>query len=99
MKNEGHPRFYSVSGRVKKTGDIGSPSNIIVEQLIEEFCGGMLDGHIFKAYLQGGFGRNTTTTMSNIALDFGALEEFGCFIGSAAVVVFSDQDRIPDVAL
>ena len=98
--DEGHPRFYSVSGRVKKPGVVRARSNITVEQLIEEFCGGMLDGHIFKAYLPGGAsGGILPATMSNIALDFGTLEEFGCFIGSAAVVVFSDQDRIPDVSL
>ena len=69
-------------------------------QLIDEFCGGMLDGHTLKAYLPGGAsGGILPATLSDIALDFGRLEEFGSFIGSAAVVVFSDQDRIPDVSL
>ena len=98
--DEGHPRFYSVSGRIKKPGIVRAPSNITAAKLIEEFCGGILDGHTFKAYLPGGAsGGILPATMSDIALDFGTLEEFGCFIGSAAVVVFSDQDTIPDVAL
>ena len=97
---EGRPRFYSVSGRVKKPGIVRARSGMTVWKLITEFCGGMLDGHTFKAYLPGGAsGGILPANMSNIALDFGTLEEFGCFIGSAAVVVFSDQDKIPDVSL
>ncbi len=98
--DEGHPRFYSVSGRVKKPGIVRASSNVTARQLIEEVCGGMLDGHAFKAYLPGGAsGGILPASMSDIALDFGTLEEFGCFIGSAAVVVFSDKDKVPDIAL
>ena len=60
----------------------------------------MIEGHIFKAYLPGGAsGGILPASMANIALDFGTLEEFGCFVGSAAIVVFSEKDKVPDIAL
>jgi formate dehydrogenase len=93
-------RSYSVSGRVKEPGVKLAPAGTTIRELIEEFCGGMLDGHSFKAYLPGGAsGGILPATMDDIPLDFGTLEEHGCFIGSAAVVVFSDQDNMRDAAL
>ncbi len=93
-------RSYSVSGRVKQPGVKLAPAGITIRELIEEFCGGMLDGHRFKAYLPGGAsGGILPASMDDVPLDFGTLEEHGCFIGSAAVVVFSEQDNMKDVAL
>ncbi len=93
-------RSYSVSGRVRKPGVKLAPAGVTVKELIDEFCGGMQDGHRFKAYLPGGAsGGILPASLSHIPLDFGTLEEHGCFIGSAAVVVFSDQDNMRDVAL
>ncbi len=92
-------RSYSVSGRVKQPGVKFAPAGISAQELIDEFCGGMLDGHSFKAYLPGGAsGGILPASMANLPLDFGTLEEYGCFIGSAAVVVFSDHDNMCDVA-
>jgi formate dehydrogenase len=97
---EGRPRFYSVSGRVKNPGIVLAPSGVTALDLINNFCGGMLDGHHLKAYLPGGAsGGILPASMADIPLDFGTLEEFGCFVGSAAVVVFSNHDKIPAVAL
>tara|TARA_Y100001970_G_C14258817_1_gene877853 strand:- start:12705 stop:14408 length:1704 start_codon:yes stop_codon:yes gene_type:complete len=93
-------RSFSVSGRVREPGMKLAPAGITVKELIEEFCGGMLDGHNFKAYLPGGAsGGILPATMNHIPLDFGTLEEYGCFIGSAAVIILSDQDNIKEAAL
>ncbi|HYZ27213.1 MAG TPA: NAD(P)H-dependent oxidoreductase subunit E [Geminicoccaceae bacterium] len=93
-------RSYSVSGRVKQPGVKLAPAGITARELIEEFCGGMADGHTFKAYLPGGAsGGILPASMADIPLDFGKLEEHGCFVGSHAVVVLSDQDDIKAVAL
>ena len=93
-------RSFSVSGRVKEPGVKLAPAGITVRELIDEYCGGMMDGHSFTAYLPGGAsGGILPASMSDIPLDFGTLEKHGCFIGSAAVVVFSDQDDVSGVAL
>ncbi len=93
-------RSYSVSGRVNKPGVHLAPAGISLAELIEEFCGGMAPGHTLKAYLPGGAsGGILPASMDNVPLDFGTLEEHGCFIGSAAVVVLSDQDDMRAVAL
>ncbi|NQU59718.1 MAG: NAD(P)H-dependent oxidoreductase subunit E [Rhodospirillales bacterium] len=93
-------RSFSVSGRVKKPGVKLAPAGITVRELIDEFCGGMADGHDFKGYLPGGAsGGILPASMGDIPLDFGTLEEHGCFIGSAAVVVLSDKDSARDAAL
>ena len=93
-------RSFSVSGRVKSPGVKLAPAGITAAELIEEYCGGMADGHVFRAYLPGGAsGGILPAAMSDIPLDFGTLEKHGCFIGSAAVVVFSQADDIPGVAL
>lgn len=93
-------RSFSVSGRVKEPGVKLAPAGITITELIDEFCGGMADGHTFKAYLPGGAsGGILPASMSDIPLDFGTLEEHGCFIGSAAVIVLSDQDNAKDAAL
>ncbi len=93
-------RSYSVSGRVREPGVKLAPAGITVQELIEEHCGGMADGHEFRAYLPGGAsGGILPAAMNDIPLDFGTLEKYGCFIGSAAVVIFSQEDDIRDVAL
>jgi NADH:ubiquinone oxidoreductase subunit F (NADH-binding)/NADH:ubiquinone oxidoreductase subunit E len=93
-------RSFSVSGRVKNPGVKLAPAGISVKELIEEFCGGMADGHVFKGYLPGGAsGGILPASMADIPLDFGTLEPHGCLIGSAAVVVLSDKDDMKAVAL
>ena len=93
-------RSYSVSGRVREPGVKLAPAGITIRELIDEFCGGMQDGHHFKAYLPGGAsGGILPASLGDVPLDFGTLEQYSCFIGSAAVVVFSEQDNMKDVAL
>jgi formate dehydrogenase len=93
-------RSYSVSGRVRDPGVKLAPAGITVQELIDEFCGGMADGHEFRGYLPGGAsGGILPSRMNDIPLDFGTLEKYGCFIGSAAVVVFSQVDDVRGVAL
>jgi formate dehydrogenase len=93
-------RSFSVSGRVKKPGVVLAPAGVTVHELIEEFCGGMTDGHSFKAYLPGGAsGGILPASMGNLPLDFGTLEKYGCFVGSHAVVILSDKDDMKAVAL
>ena len=93
-------RSFSVSGRVKEPGVKLAPAGITMRELIEEYCGGMLEGHAFKAYLPGGAsGGILPAGMADIPLDFGTLEQHGCFVGSHAVVVLSDQDDMKAVAL
>ena len=93
-------RSYSVSGHVKEPGVKLAPAGITITELIDEFCGGMEDGHTFKGYLPGGAsGGILPASMADIPLDFGTLEPHGCFIGSAAVVVLSDKDDMKRVGL
>jgi NADH:ubiquinone oxidoreductase subunit F (NADH-binding)/NADH:ubiquinone oxidoreductase subunit E len=93
-------RSFSVSGRVKEPGVKFAPAGITVRELIDEYCGGMADGHSFKGYLPGGAsGGILPASMGDIPLDFGTLEEHGCFIGSAAIVILSDKDSIKEAAL
>jgi len=87
-------RSFSVSGRVKKPGVHLAPAGITVKELIAEYCGGMLDGHAFYGYLPGGAsGGILPASMGDIPLDFDTLNQYGCFIGSAAVVILSDKDK------
>ncbi len=93
-------RSFSVSGRVKNPGMKLAPSGITVRELIDEFCGGMADGHTFHAYLPGGAsGGILPASMGDIPLDFGTLEKYGCFIGSAAIIILSEQDSVKAAAL
>ncbi|WP_025917614.1 NADH-ubiquinone oxidoreductase-F iron-sulfur binding region domain-containing protein [Herminiimonas sp. CN] len=86
-------RSFSVSGRVKKPGVHLAPAGITLRELLDEYCGGMQDGHALYAYLPGGAsGGILPTAMSDIPLDFDTLQPYGCFIGSAAVIVLSEQD-------
>jgi formate dehydrogenase len=86
-------RSFSVSGRVKNPGVKLAPAGITIQELIDEHCGGMLDGHAFYGYLPGGAsGGILPAKMNNIPLDFDTLQPYGCFIGSAAIVVLSDKD-------
>ena len=93
-------RSFSVSGRVNKPGVHFAPAGISVRELIEEYCGGMEDNHTFYGYFPGGAsGGILPASLGDVALDFDTLQEYGCFIGSAAIVVFSDQDRARDLAV
>lgn len=93
-------RSYSVSGRVKNPGVKLAPAGITIQELIDEYCGGMQDGHTFYGYLPGGAsGGILPATMNDIPLDFDTLQPYGCFIGSAAVMVFGDKDKARDMAL
>jgi len=93
-------RSYSVSGRVRNPGVKLAPAGVTITELIEEYCGGMLPGHRLMAYLPGGAsGGILPASLSDIPLDFGQLEKYGCFIGSAAVIVLSDQDDVREAAL
>ena len=99
----GHPgpRSWSVSGRVKNPGVKLAPAGITVRELIENHCGGMADGHTFKAYLPGGAsGGILPASMGDIPLDFGGeLAKQGSFVGSHAIVVFSDKDSAKDATV
>jgi formate dehydrogenase len=93
-------RSYSVSGRVKNPGMKLAPAGITVRELIDEYCGGVADGHSFRAYLPGGAsGGILPASMGDIPLDFGTLEKYGCFIGSAAIIVLSQADSVRAAAL
>jgi formate dehydrogenase len=93
-------RSFSVSGRVRKPGVKLAPAGISAQELIDEFCGGMLRGHTFKGYLPGGAsGGILPAAMADLPLDFGTLEAHGCFVGSHAFVVLSQHDDTKAVAL
>jgi formate dehydrogenase len=92
-------RAFSLSGRVRLPGVKIAPAGITVRELIDEFGGGMADGHDFAAYLPGGAsGGMLPASMGDLPLDFGKLEALGCFVGSGAVVVFSQHDDLKAVA-
>ncbi len=93
-------RSFSVSGRVKSPGVKLAPAGITIAELIEEYCGGMQEGHAFYAYLPGGAsGGILPASLNNIPLDFDTLQPYGCFIGSAAVIVLGHQDSARHAAL
>ena len=93
-------RSFSVSGRVAKPGVHLAPAGITARELIAEYCGGMLPGHEFYAYLPGGAsGGILPASLGDVPLDFDTLQPHGCFIGSAAVIILSQQDRARDAAL
>lgn len=92
-------RSFSVSGRVRRPGVHLAPAGITVRELIDEYCGGMLEGHAFYGYLPGGAsGGILPAAMGNIPLDFDTLQPYGCFIGSAAIVILSDHDSATQAA-
>ena len=92
-------RSFSVSGRVRRPGVHLAPAGITVRELIDEYCGGMQEGHDFYAYLPGGAsGGILPASLGDVPLDFDTLQAHGCFIGSAAVVILSDRDRARDAA-
>jgi NADH:ubiquinone oxidoreductase subunit F (NADH-binding)/NADH:ubiquinone oxidoreductase subunit E len=92
-------RSFSVSGRVKSPGVKLAPAGITLQELIDEYCDGMAEGHTLYAYLPGGAsGGILPASMNNIPLDFDTLQPYGCFIGSAAVIVLSTQDTAVNAA-
>jgi formate dehydrogenase len=93
-------RSFSVSGRVREPGVKLAPAGITMRELLDEYCGGMQDGHTFYAYLPGGAsGGILPASLADVPLDFDTLQRYGCFIGSAAVVVLSDRDTARAAAL
>lgn len=93
-------RSFSVSGRVNKPGVHLAPAGITLRELVDEYCGGMQDGHTLYGYFPGGAsGGILPASLADVPLDFDTLHEYDCFIGSAAVVVFSDKDRARDLAV
>ena len=93
-------RSFSVSGHVRQPGVKLAPAGIALTELIDEYCGGMLEGHQLKAYLPGGAsGGILPASLADVPLDFDTLQEHDCFIGSAAVVVLSDQTDMRGVAI
>ena len=93
-------RSFSVSGRVRQPGVKLAPAGITLRELVDQYCGGMAEGHALYAYLPGGAsGGILPASMADIPLDFDTLQPYGCFIGSAAIVVLSQHDRARDAAL
>jgi formate dehydrogenase len=93
-------RRFSVSGRVKHPGVKLAPAGITLRELVDEYCGGMAEGHALYAYLPGGAsGGILPARLADVPLDFDTLQPHGCFIGSAAVMVLSDSDRARDAAV
>jgi formate dehydrogenase len=93
-------RHFSVSGRVKNPGVKLAPAGITLRELVDEFCGGMAEGHTLKGYLPGGAsGGILPASLADLPLDFGTLRDQGCFVGSHAVVVLSGKDDMKAVAL
>lgn len=93
-------RSFSVSGRVKLPGVKRAPAGISVQELIDEYCGGMANGHTLYAYLPGGAsGGILPASLAHLPMDFDTLQPYGAFIGSAAVVVLSQADKARDAAL
>ena len=93
-------RSFSVSGRVKNPGVKLAPAGVTMNELINEYSGGMVDGHTFKGFLPGGAsGGIFPPSMADLPIDFGTFEPHGGFVGSHAVVILSDKDDMKAVAL
>ena len=88
-------RSFSVSGRVRHPGVHLAPAGITLRELIDEYCGGMAEGHQLLAYLPGGAsGGMLPASKADIPLDFDTLQAHRCFIGSAAIIVISTGDDL-----
>ncbi len=84
---------------MRRPGVVEAPAGVTARELVEEFCGGMAEGHRFAAYLPGGAsGGILPASMADLPLDFGTLDAQGCFVGSGAVVVLSDRDDLAEAA-
>ena len=93
-------RSFSVSGRVRLPGVKWAPAGITLRELVDEYCGGMLEGHELYAYLPGGAsGGIFPARLADVPLDFDTLQPHGGFIGSAGVIVLSQHDKARDAAL
>ncbi len=93
-------RSFSVSGRVNKPGVHLAPAGITLRELIDEYCGGMPEGHELYAYFPGGAsGGILPAALADLPLDFDTLQPYGCFIGSAAIIVLSQHDSAREAAL
>ena len=94
-------RLFSVSGRVRVPGVKQAPAGISLRELVDEYCGGMADGHTLRAWLPGGAsgGILPASLADDVPLDFDTLQPYGSFIGSAAIIVLSQHDRVRDAAL
>ncbi len=93
-------RSFSVSGRVNRPGVYLAPAGISVRELIDEYCGGMSEGHELYGYFPGGAsGGMLPALLDGVPLDFDTLQQYGCFIGSAAVIVLSQKDKARAAAL
>ena len=93
-------RAFSISGRVNNPGVHLAPAGISMRELIDEYCDGMLPGHSFYGYFPGGAsGGILPASLGDLPMDFDTLQEHGCFIGSAAVIVFSEHDNAHELAL
>ena len=93
-------RRFSVSGRVSKPGVVLAPAGITLTRLIDDYCGGMAPGHTLYGYFPGGAsGGMLPARLADVPLDFDTLQAHDCFIGSAAIIVFSQHDRARDLAL
>lgn len=96
--DRGRPHYYSVSGRVAEPGVKLAPAGTSARHLIEAYCGGMAPGHTLKAFMPGGAsGGILPAELADLALDFGVLEPYGCFVGSSALIVLSEADDVRDV--
>ena len=85
---------------MKRPGVKLAPAGITLRELVDEYCGGMAEGHTLYAYLPGGAsGGILPAHMADIPLDFDTLQPHGCFIGSAAIIVLGQHDRARDAAL
>jgi formate dehydrogenase len=90
-------RAFSVSGRVREPGVKIAPAGVTLRELVDEWCGGMAQGHALRAYLPGGAsGGILPASLADLPLDFDTLQPHGCFIGSAAIIVLSQHDRVRD---
>jgi formate dehydrogenase len=93
-------RSFSVSGRVNKPGVHIAPAGISLRELIDEYCGGMLAGHELRGYFPGGAsGGILPASLDHLPLDFDTLQDYGSFIGSAAIIVLSQHDSVKEAAL
>ncbi|MGQ0815593.1 MAG: NAD(P)H-dependent oxidoreductase subunit E [Gemmatimonadota bacterium] len=93
-------RFFSVSGRVAKPGVYLAPNGVSVRELVSDYAGGMLPGHELYGFLPGGAsGGILPASLADEPLDFDVLAQYGCFIGSAAIVVLSSHDSAKNAAL
>lgn len=92
------PKLYCLSGHINRPGCYEAPLGLPLQQLIDDFGGGIWKGRRAKAAIPGGISMGLLTASEfDCPLDFSGPGKYGCLgLGTAAVVVMDETVSIVD---